>query len=63
MHVLTTGLDIIFKADATESNDNSDEHNKITLEQMLKGPFTIIIFLSVLVIVILLLQLLIHQFS
>ena len=55
-------LDIVSKSDSNDYQEDPEELNKITLDKMLKGPFTIIIFLSILTILVLLIQLLIQKF-
>ena len=54
-------IDIIFKADSFQYDGDYDDLNKITLAKMLKGPFTIILFLSLIIILILSIQLLMHK--
>ena len=62
LQIQRDGLDIVSKSDSNEYQDNLEALNKITMEKMLKGPFTIIIFLSILVIINSLIHLSIHKF-
>ena len=60
-HIQMAALDIFFKADSIDDHDNSEEFESITLVDMWKGPFIVLIYLSILVIFILLVELYINS--